>query len=104
MAIRTLYLQESLSITGRHALGGRALYDRFRELSEEALLGHVVYTDADADKIKELRLKEDMVTEAVIREMRPNVVFMEGGLFFNDDDVWKLPVAMATKHCEAGAF
>jgi hypothetical protein len=102
MALRTLYLQNWLSINGRDALRGRALYDRFRELSEETLLGHVVWTDEVVQKITDPGLASDVVSYSLLNEFRPNVVFSEGGLFTGDAGEWKLPREVATDFCRSG--
>jgi TIR domain len=102
MALRTLYLQSMLSVNGRNALSGRVLYDRLRQISEETILGHLVYSDEAAEKIKNPLLKPDVISSSLLQEFRPNVVFVEGGLFASADGSWKLPENMATEFCQSG--
>jgi hypothetical protein len=102
MTLRTLYLQRYLSINGRDAIGGRTLLDRFRELSEETLLGHVVYPDEDFANITDPKLRSDVVSFALLRDFKPNVVFVEGGLFGNSDGMWKIPEGIASEICHSG--
>jgi hypothetical protein len=102
MTLRTLYLQKMLSINGRDALRGRSLYDRFRHLSDETLLGHLVLEDEVTAAITDQRLKADLVSHALLRDFQPNVVFIEGGLFADSDGTWKIPEAIAREICQSG--
>ena len=102
MALRTLYLQRYLSINGRNAIGGRALYDRFHELSEETLLAHIVYHDEDFAGIKDARLRSDVASQALLRDFQPNVVFIEQGLFANSQGIWKVPEDITREICNSG--
>lgn len=99
MALRTLYLQKMLSINGRDSIKGRKLFDRFQQLSEEMLLGYVVFNDEVAATFKDPRLQSDIVSYNILRDFRPNVVFVEGGLFTGNDGTWKIPETIARSIC-----
>jgi hypothetical protein len=100
--LRTIYLQRYLSINGRRALSGRALFDRFKEMSEEILLGHAIYDDEAFSKIAEPALKQDVVNHSLVRDFRPDVIYVEGGLFANDEGAWKVPREIADEVCSNG--
>lgn len=100
--LRTLYLQRILSINGREALGGRRLFDHLCAASEEHLLAHAVWNDADVDRLAERRLRNDIVSLAELRALQPNVMFLEGGLFSDDRGTWRVPQDEVVRFCEAG--
>jgi hypothetical protein len=59
---------------------GKGLYDRFRELSDETFLGHVVYSDENAKVWEDDPLiKHDIVSYSLLRDFQPDVIFVEGG-------------------------
>ena len=99
MTMRTIYLQQYLSVNGRNALSGRVLFDKFKELSEEILLGHMICDDEVFSKITEPALKQDIVCHALVREFRPDVIYMEGGLFADDKGTWRIPKQIADEVC-----
>ena len=98
--LRTVYLQARLSINGRNALQGRALYDRLSEMSDDTLLGHVVLADKDADRFE--GLQSDSISHSQLRQFGPSVIYIEGGLFANNDGWWKVPISIATEFCRSG--
>ncbi len=102
MTPRTLYLQGMLSINGRDALHGRALYDGFKNVSEESILGHLIYSDEDAAAVTNPRLIPDIVSHRLLRDFQPNIIFVEGGLFATAEGHWKIPEDMADQFCRDG--
>jgi TIR domain len=102
MALRTLYLQAMLSINGRNALNGRVLYDRFNQVSEETLLGHLVLEDEHVEGIKDPKIKSDMISYTLLQQFHPNIVYSEDGLFESNDGTWKFPEAIAMEFCQKG--
>ncbi len=77
--MRTLYLQESLTLDGRSALKGRTLFDKLSRSSEETLLGYIV-TEGEA-VLSNPDVRDDVVTLEMLRDLSPNVTWLEGGLF-----------------------
>ena len=104
MGQRTLYLQRGLSVNGRTALGGRTLYDRFREQSEEMLLGYVVWNDEAAERVTNAELKPDIISHSLYREFRPSVIYMEGGLFYDSEGSWRVPETVLRDFCQNGGI
>ena len=102
MSLRTVYLQSVPSVNGRNALSGRALYDQFRKISAEALLGLAVWSDDDFANIKNPAFKSDIISHTRFNKFDPNVVFIEGGLFTGADGTWKLPQGLAESFCRSG--
>lgn len=102
MSMRTLYLQRMLSINGRGALAGRALYDRFDNLSEETLLGHTVWDDETSARIKDLEIKNDIISHSLFHDFQPNIIYIEGGLFYDSEGNWKIPKNIVREFCRRG--
>ena len=98
--LRIVYLQARLSVNGRNALKGRALYDRFSEMSDDALLAHIVLDDMDAASYRDLQ--SDIISHSQLRQFEPSVIYIEGGLFTNTDGWWKVPISVATEFCQSG--
>lgn len=91
MALRVLYLTTSLSINGREAFRGRKLFDSLRSLSEQSVVGHVVWGPELDDAPVPSDLVDDVVRHSVLEELRPNVVYLEGGLGSMPSGEWRLP-------------
>ena len=89
-------------MNGRNALSGRVLYDRFKDLSDEILLGHLVYDDEPYSKVTEDDLKQDILSHDLLRQFRPNIIYVEGGLFANEGGLWKIPRKIAEEFCANG--
>jgi TIR domain len=102
MKLRTIYLQSMLSINGRDALSGRVLFDKFKNVSDEVLLGHAIWDDEAHSKLTDSTLRRDLLSYSLVREFQPNVVYIEGGLFANPDGIWKIPQDIADEVCENG--
>ena len=100
--MRTIYLQQYLSINGRNALAGRVLFDRLKELSEETLLGHVIYEDEMFSKVTNSAVRQDIISHTLLRQLRPDLVYVEGGLFADEEGLWRIPRAIAEEICAAG--
>jgi hypothetical protein len=103
MTLRTLYLQEVLSIGGRHSLIGRQLYDEFRRISEECLLGHIVLPSEETSKFSDPQLQKDVISYDLFKRLDPNLVYLEGGLFANHKGLWRIPRPLAEELVTAGA-
>jgi hypothetical protein len=89
MSLRTLYLATSPSADGHDGVAGRKLHDELRARSEECLLAHRVLPAAMAGEI-DARLVRETVSEELVGEFAPNLVFIEGGLFADDRGAWKI--------------
>lgn len=101
--LRIIYLQSSLSINGRSSLKGRILYDELREVAGETLLAHFIVPDADYIKISsDSRIKDDVLSYSMVNKFNPTFIYIEGGLFANDDGMWKIPKDFAEILCERG--
>jgi hypothetical protein len=88
MGLRTLYLRRSLSMVGRSSLAGRMLYDQFRAISDDCILGHAVLSATIADK-SDPKLSDDIVAERLVRTMDANLIYAEGGLVLNPEE-WRV--------------
>src|ERR1044072_6534051 len=99
--MRTIYLQKSLSINGRRALGGRRLVDRFREVSEDLLLGHIVWSEARAITANP-GLEQDIISEVEMLRLNPDVIFLEGGFFTGKGGGWRVEQELAKDFVEKG--
>ena len=102
MKFRTIYLQKRLSITGRNALVGRALFDKFKELSEEIILCHCIFNDDQYANFKELEVKRDILSYSIVREFKPNIIYLEGGLFLDRKGTWRIPKDIALEVMDYG--
>src|SRR6266702_3084715 len=85
MILRTLYLKGALSVEGRHSLAGRQLYDQFRSLSDDCLLGHIVLPDEvvallSHPNLERNRVADDILPTSLIKSLDPNLIYLEGGL------------------------
>jgi hypothetical protein len=94
-------MRKRLSINGRDSLAGRKLYDAFRDASAECLLGHYVHEVGDASTV-DPRVADDLVSQDMLDTLRPNVVYIEGGLLVSDDR-WKVPRELAERIVANGA-
>ncbi len=80
VTLRVLYLTTSLGINGREAFRGRRLFDSLSAVSEVAVVGHQVWGPELNDTTVPSDLVDDVVRHSVLEELRPNVVYLEGGL------------------------
>lgn len=103
MRLNTLYLRRMLSVNGHHSLAGRRLYDRFREMSDDCLLGHVVQPNEVASRFKDPRMQDDIVSFDLLQRLDPNILYLEGGLFYDDTGSWKIPQSLAERLVSEGA-
>jgi hypothetical protein len=91
VALRVLYLTTALSVNGRDAFRGRRLFDRLRGVSEEAVVGHVVWGPEFDDAPVPSEFMNDVVRRSVLDELRPNVIYLEGGLCPMPSGEWRFP-------------
>jgi hypothetical protein len=103
MDIKVLYLQNSLSANGRSSLAGRNLYDHFRNISKECVLGHFVTDDEHAEKCKDRVYGTDVISYSLLSKLLPNVIYIEGGLFLSEEGRWKIPRPYAEELLRDGA-
>jgi hypothetical protein len=94
--VKTLYLQKLLSINGRNSLIGRDLADALREASDDWRLAHVVRSSVPSDP----RIETDVLTAEALELFKPDLVYLEGGLFGGTD--WRLPRELATPLVQSG--
>lgn len=102
MKLRTIYLQQYLSVNGRNALAGRALFDKFKELSDDILLGYCVLDDDKFSAFTNPDVKKDLISCSILRKFKPNVIYLEGGLFYGDQGIWRLPIEIAIEITDYG--
>jgi hypothetical protein len=86
--MRTLYLQRMPSLVGRDAFSGRRLFDEFTAISEESLLSFAVVEDDNAKSIHP-NVKRDFISKSQCLRFNPNVIYIEGGLFYLYGDDWR---------------
>lgn len=103
MSLKTVYLQRMLSINGRNSLKGRKLYDRFTSISDDTILSYMILPDVDAAKYTDPKIKDDVLSETLLKQFDPNVIFIEGGLFVNNKGWWKIPKNILEKYVRSGA-
>lgn len=96
--MRTLYLTNSISANGRDHFRGRRLFDKLQANSSSAIVSHCVMMNRPNDTT----LVGDVLTPNDFREFRPDIVFVEGGLFVNNDGLWKVPRDMVEDFCRSG--
>ncbi len=83
MSFNLLYLRKLHSLNS-NPLKGSKLYERLSLESEQSRLGHIVRpTKAASD------FGDDVVTFAELAELRPDLVFIEGGAL--DGSAWRIP-------------
>jgi hypothetical protein len=68
-------------------------------MSEETLLGYVVYPDDAAARLT--NPSTDIVSLSLLRDFRPNVIYVEGGLFTSEGE-WRIPEDTAAEVCKSG--
>ena len=98
--MRTIYLQRSLTINGRGALGGRRLVDRLRDVSEDVLVGHMIASEDYAQRA-DASVRQDIISEVELIKFAPNVIFLEGG-FFAGSGFWRIDQDLAREFVERG--
>lgn len=96
--MRTLYLTNSISVNGRSHFRGRRLFDEIQANSSAALVSHCVMMNRPTDR----SLAGDVITPDDFREFGPDVIFVEGGLFVNNDGLWKISRDIIESHCKSG--
>ncbi len=96
--MRTLYLTSSLSVNGRSHFRGRRLFDEVRSRSSSAILSHCLFMNRPTDKA----FAGDVLAIEDFRKFRPDVVFVEGGLFVDNNGLWKIPRDIVEAYCRSG--
>jgi hypothetical protein len=98
--MRVLYLQHLLSVNGRDALLGHRLFDAFKAQSDDCLLAHCVVDDLP--QRPDPRLGTDLVSADTVRRLRPNVIYLERGLFTPSGE-WRIERRLAESLVREGA-
>jgi hypothetical protein len=80
---------------------GRVLFDKLSSLSERILLGRIITEDQVCANITDPSIKKDYLSYSEVLDLQPNVVYLEGGLFAEEDN-WKIPSKLADEVCERG--
>lgn len=101
MSLRTLYLQKALNVNGRHSLAGRRLYDTLRQQSDDCLLGHIVLSNEEAARYSDPRLKADIISYDLVKQLDPTLIYIEGGLF-SHECTWRIPREFAEELVNQG--
>ena len=97
MTVNVLYLQRYYS-RNSNPLKGRRLYERFQRDSAACRLAYIVRPDKEC---VEPAYARDVVTFAELDELKPDVVFVEGGLV--EDNVWRFPEEILEREAARGA-
>src|SRR3712207_6622650 len=103
MGLRTLYLQWMLSINGRESLRGRYLFDQLSSISDQCHLGHVVLSNEDASRFTSPEMRDDILSYDQIKDFNPNLIYLEGGLFLDNEGTWRVPEPLVKELVTAGA-
>jgi len=111
MNLRTLYLKRGWSVSGRHSLAGRQLYDQFRSISSDCLLGVIVLPDQEAanyshPNLVPIRVTDDVIPVSRVKSLDPNLIYLERGLFADanfEKGQWRLPQTFAEELVANGA-
>lgn len=98
--LRVLYLQHLLSVNGRDALLGQRLFDAFKGAAEECLLAHLVLDEPE--QAVDPRLAKDLIYTKTVQRLRPNVVYLERGLF-DPGGRWRIARGVAEDLIRNGA-
>ena len=96
--MRSLYLTHSISVNGRSHFRGRRLFDQIQRNSSSAIVSHCVLRNRPTG----LSLAGDVLTPEDFSKFGPDVVFVEGGLFVNNNGLWKIPRDMVEDYCQSG--
>lgn len=95
MTINVLYLQKYYS-KNPNPLKGRKLFERFQRDSEKCQLAYTIQQSKD---VVEPQFSDDVVTYEELDQLKPDLIFLEGGLI--DEDYWRIPeevlIAQVTK-------
>ena len=102
--MHTLYLQSSLSANGAGSLRGQSLVKSLQDLSDELILKHIVLPDSFTNKITEPALKHDVLSVSVLDALDPDLIYIEGGLFANEDGLWKVPEKIIKERLQLGSI
>lgn len=97
MAMNVLYLQKLYS-KNANPLKGRKLYEQFQRSAEACRLGYIVRPSKD---VVEPGFASDVVTYEELDELRPDLVFLEGGLI--SGNAWRVPQDVIEKLVTTGA-
>jgi WD40 repeat protein len=100
--VRTIYLQGSLTMSGRNALRGRKLADRLRDVSDDFLLGSLIMTQERAATSPPI-IQDDIISEVQLLQLAPDVIVMEGGLIAGGaDGAWRIDRKLAMDFVNGG--
>src|SRR5260370_21737157 len=91
----------ALSITGRSALGGRALADRLRQESDALLLGALVFGEEAVSGL-DPAMRQDVISEVELVTFGPTVMVLEGGVFSGRGGAWRVEKALAEEFVSSG--
>lgn len=103
MTLRVLYLTTSPGINGREAFRGRRLFDSLCAVSEVVVAGHQVWGPELDDATVPSDFVDDVVRHSVLEELRPNLVYLEGGLRSMPSGEWRFPRALLESLVRDGA-
>ena len=89
MSLRTLYLQSRPSAAGHGGRIGETLFAEIRSRSDDCLAAHRVLPALVAGEMEE-HLAREAVSEELLCEFAPNLIYIEGGLFADSRGSWKI--------------
>lgn len=97
--MRVLYLRRLPGTTGRDSLSGRSLYDALADSADATMLAHYVSQPGEKSVSSD---ENDIVTEQAVRQLRPTVIYSEGGLSPYPGR-WKIPESLVRELVADGA-
>lgn len=101
MGLRVLYLTELASAFNKDAFRGMKLAGRLAA-GGEILVRHMLTDSRDEAIAHNPALAADATDRAEFEAFAPDVVFLEGGLYWNHDDDWRVPPDLAVSFVEEG--
>ncbi len=102
MSLRTLYLQCQPSADGNGGGIGEKLFAEIRSRSEDCLAAHRVLPALVAGEMDPSFARQS-VSEELLREFAPNLIYIEGGLFADPRGSWKIDWPVIEDLIDSGA-
>jgi hypothetical protein len=101
VGLRILYLTELASAFNKEAFRGMKLAGQLPG-GEELLVRHWLTDSRDEAIARNPGLAADATDRAEFEAFAPDVVFLEGGLYWNAEDDWRIPPDLAVSFAEDG--
>lgn len=101
MGLKTLYLTQYVSAFNEDAFRGMKLAREFADGTGDLLVRHWLTDSRDEEIARNPALAADATDRAEFAAFAPDVVFLEGGLYWNGQD-WRIPPDVAVTFVERG--